>query len=152
MQVILACPDLDASESEPDFAKVVASLEAGTHVPEDKRAAYAASVRVMQESYFGLLHGVRVACDGADADCARYSLVLWFQEDAAKCAAGGEVAALGGRVEDVGRDPHAQGLGPEAGGGAGRAAAVDVVGVHGVREGHVGAGEQPKGLSHGIPR
>ena len=42
---------------------------------------------------FGLLHGVRVACDGADADCARYSLVLWFQEDAAKCAAGGEVAA-----------------------------------------------------------
>ena len=50
---------------------------------------------------FGLLHGVRVACDGADADCARYSLVLWFQEDAAKCAASISSLALPAAVETV---------------------------------------------------
>ena len=36
---------------------------------------------------YQLLHGVQLNC----AHCTRYSLVVWFREDAASCAAGGDV-------------------------------------------------------------
>eukprot|EP01052_Picozoa_sp_SAG31_P035198 SAG31_NODE_4215_length_3457_cov_1.360036_4_plen_230_part_00 len=41
---------------------------------------------------YDLLHGVHINCakEGGQR-CSRYSLVLWFQEDVAKCDAGGEV-------------------------------------------------------------
>lgn len=38
---------------------------------------------------YQLLHGVGLACKS----CTRYSLVVWFREDAERCAAGGDVEA-----------------------------------------------------------
>ena len=45
---------------------------------------------------YELLHGVKVSCGNAMKglelqQCTRYSLVVWFQEDEAKCVAGGEI-------------------------------------------------------------
>ena len=39
---------------------------------------------------YTLLHGVGLACEGG---CARYSLVVWFREDAQRYAGGGDVEA-----------------------------------------------------------